>query len=251
MNINSLKYPVCIAHRGVKELYPENTIVSFQAALDSETQMIELDVALSSDRQLMVIHDETLDRTTNGTGKVSLKSLTELKQLDAGSWFDRRFKDERIPTLNEVIDLVGTSAVLNIEIKKEYFEEGNPGDAIESQVLQVVEKNNLLNSIIVSSFEIRYLQRLRKLSSTVPLAFISLEPADQLTIDACKQMNLFSWNGWHETLTQDQVDSIHRANLKVFSFTIQKQEEFDKVMRFGVDGIFADNHPHFKSKMWK
>ncbi len=249
MSVTALNYPVCIAHRGVKELYPENTLVSFQAALNGNAQMIELDVALSADRQLVVIHDETLDRTTDSKGSVSKKSLEELRKLDAGGWFDSRFKGERIPTLQEVIDLVGKDSVLNIEIKKEYFEESDSEDTIEKQVLRHIIKNNLLDYSIVSSFQIKYLQRLRKLEPNLNLAYVSLEAADQSRIDACLSLGVLSWNAWHETLGKEHVEMLHNAGLKVFSFTIQTREEFEKVRNSGVDGIFADNLSRFQPLM--
>lgn len=246
MNVDSLNFPVCIAHRGVKELFPENTLVSFQAALKANAQMIELDVALSADRQLVVIHDETLDRTTNSKGKVSEKPLEELRKLDAGAWFDPLFAGEKVPTLQEVIDLVNKRCVLNIEIKKEYFEENDAADTIEKQVLQLIIENDLLDYSIVSSFQIKYLQRLQKLNPDLNLAYISLEPVDQICLDACLELRVFSWNAWHETLSKEQVDLIHRAGLKVLSFTIQTMEEYEKVQAMGVDGIFADNLPRFQ-----
>jgi glycerophosphoryl diester phosphodiesterase len=246
MDINSLKFPICIAHRGIKELYPENTLASFQAALNNHAQMIELDVALSKDRQLIVIHDETLDRTTSGSGRINEKSFEALRKLDAGSWFDPMFKGEHIPTLQEVIELVTKQAVLNIEIKKEYFEESDPADAIEKQVLNHIRENKLLEHSVVSSFQIKYLQRLRQLEPDINLAYISLEPVDHTRLDACLKLGVLSWNAWHETLDKSQVDLLHEAGVKVLSFTIQTMAEYEKVIALGVDGIFADNYPRFQ-----
>lgn len=249
MKVSALSFPLCIAHRGVKECYPENSLVSFQAALNENAQMIELDVALSADRQLVVIHDETLDRTTNGKGKVREKRFEELRGLDAGAWFDPRFKSEKIPTLQEVVDLVDKRSVLNIEIKKEYFEASDSVNTIERQVLDLIEDNDLLDYSIVSSFQIKYLQRLRKLEPKLNLAFISLEPVDQGRLDGCLDLGALSWNAWHETLSKEHVKMIHNAGLKAFSFTVQTMEEFEKVRELGVDGVFADNQPRFQPLM--
>ena len=104
--LSTLKRPVLIAHRGYNTRYPENTLAAFEAALKSGAEMIELDITLSRDRNMVVIHDDTLDRTSNGEGAVSDCSLRELKELDAGSWFDIKFAGEKIPTLLQVLEHV-------------------------------------------------------------------------------------------------------------------------------------------------
>ena len=114
--------PWIMAHRGYRARYPENTLVAFQAALDAGVQMIELDVALSRDRKLVVIHDATLERTTNGEGAVSDHTLAQLKQLDAGGWFHPRFAGEHLPELSEVLDLADGQVLINIEIKPHAYE---------------------------------------------------------------------------------------------------------------------------------
>jgi glycerophosphoryl diester phosphodiesterase len=104
MNIHQLPTPLFIAHRGYSACYPENTLAAFNGAIDAGAHMIELDVCLSRDRHLVVIHDETVDRTTNGTGAVKALTMDQLDRLDAGSWFDPRFNTERLPTLAQVLD---------------------------------------------------------------------------------------------------------------------------------------------------
>jgi glycerophosphoryl diester phosphodiesterase len=144
--------------------YPENTLAAFKGAIDAGAQMIELDVCLSKDRHLVVIHDETVDRTTNGSGAVKMLTLAQLRQLDAGSWFDPRFNAERLPTLAEVLDAVKGHLQVNIEIKPEAFEAEGPADAVERQVLKLVREKNMLDDVLVSSFEWLVLENLRKAS---------------------------------------------------------------------------------------
>ena len=124
-----------IGHRGYPAKYPENTLAAFEAAIEAGAVMIELDVMLSRDRKVVVIHDATLDRTTNGKGSVADLTLAELKQLDAGSWFDAQFVGQQIPELSEVLDLVNGRAYVNIEIKSNAYETHHPPDAIEKQVV--------------------------------------------------------------------------------------------------------------------
>src|SRR5690625_6609337 len=117
-NFRSVKMkPLIIAHRGASGNAPENTLAAFQLAVEEGADGIELDVHLSKDGELVVIHDDTLDRTTNGTGRVQDKDLDELKTYDAGSWFDSKFASERIPLLQEVIDILPDDVFLNVEIK--------------------------------------------------------------------------------------------------------------------------------------
>ena len=101
--LEQIKRPWVVAHRGYRGSYPENTLVAFEAAIRANTDMIELDVSLTRDRIPVVIHDNTLDRTTNGSGPVSEHTLAELKELDAGSWFSTKFSGEAIPTLEELL----------------------------------------------------------------------------------------------------------------------------------------------------
>ena len=132
-----------IGHRGYHAKYPENTLVSFEASIKAGVDMIELDVMLSRDRKLVVIHDANLARTTNGNGSVADFNLDELKQLDAGSWFDAQFADQQIPDLSEVLDLVNGRAYVNIEIKSNSYESHHPPDAIEKQVVDLMGQKNL------------------------------------------------------------------------------------------------------------
>jgi len=105
------------AHRGASNSHPENTLDAFREAIRLGVQMIEFDVALTRDKQLVLMHDETIDRTTNGKGPVSGKTLAELKKLDAGSWKDKQFQNERIPTLDEALAVIPENIWLNVHLK--------------------------------------------------------------------------------------------------------------------------------------
>ena len=115
MNPSTIEKPLIMGHRGFQTHYPENTMVSFMAAVDAGAQFVELDVTLTNDRQVAVIHDDTVDRTTNGTGPVLNYNLKELQQLDAGGWFHPRFAGERIPALMDVLVQVSGKAYINLE----------------------------------------------------------------------------------------------------------------------------------------
>ncbi|MBU2514080.1 hypothetical protein KJ966_22315 [bacterium] len=249
MRLDQIKTPIPIAHRGYNIHYPENTLASIGAAIKNGAQVVEFDVSFSKDRQLIVIHDETLDRTTNGTGKISDFTFDQLRALDAGSWFDPKFQSEKLPTLDEILDLVGNNAVINIEIKEEYYEEDGQPDSIEQKVLKTVREKNLMDSVLISSFEIRYLERLSKQKTIPALAFISRKPADLSVVKRCVELGLYSWNPWHSVLTKEQVEAMHSAGIKVFTFTVNEIEEYKNLLNIGVDGVFSDDFLKLKNAL--
>src|SRR6266545_5505015 len=116
MKLESLPRPVIFAHRGACAHAPENTMASFELALAHGADAIELDVKLSSDGYVVVHHDDTVDRTTDGTGRIKNLTLAELKKLDAGSFLSEKFKGEKIPTLEEVFEAVGKRTFINVEL---------------------------------------------------------------------------------------------------------------------------------------
>ena len=124
LDLSRYSNPLLIGHRGYPARYPENTMASFRGAMEAGCDMIELDVTITKDRRIVVIHDDTLDRTTAGKGPVRERSFEEIRKLDAGGWFDPRFSAERVPELSEVLELTAGRCLLNIEIKASAFEAG-------------------------------------------------------------------------------------------------------------------------------
>ena len=131
-----------IAHRGFSGAAPENTLAAVRAAIEVGADMVEIDVTLTSDGHIVVIHDETLDRTTTGSGRVSDFTLTELQRLDAGGWFAPRFAGERIPTLDQVLDEIEGRILLNVEIKSEAVERG-----IVTKVASAIRKRGMMEQL--------------------------------------------------------------------------------------------------------
>ena len=237
----SFSSPWIIAHRGFKKKYPENTLIAFQAAMDAGVPMIELDVTLSRDRKLVVIHDATLERTTNGSGSVHDHTLVELKQLDAGSWFHADFADERLPELGEVLDLVDGRVIINIEIKSNAYEPHHPVDAIEKQVVDLVKQKKALDTVLISSFKAEILIQVSEIAERPALALISSDPADGQTIKLCQSLNALSWHPDHRILTESQVEKIHAAGLMVFPYTVDTMEDYLKMTAMKVDGVITND----------
>jgi glycerophosphoryl diester phosphodiesterase len=233
--------PWIIAHRGFKKKYPENTLAAFQAAMDAGVTMIELDVTLSRDRKLVVIHDATLERTTNGHGPVHDYTLEELKQLDAGSWFESGFADQGLPELAEVLELVNDRVYINIEIKPHAYEAHHPPDAIEKQVVELLRQKNLLNTGIISSFDVNILEQIASMKEAPAIAFISKKAADRNTVRMCTRLNVFSWHPYHKIVTRHQVDMMHDAGIRVFPYNVDMLEDYFKMTGVNVDGVITND----------
>jgi glycerophosphoryl diester phosphodiesterase len=236
--------PWIIAHRGFRAKYPENTLIAFQAALDAGVTMIELDVTHTRDGKLVVMHDKTLDRTTNGRGPVNGYFLKELKKLDAGSWFNPAFASQHVPELEEVLELVQGRALINIEIKQEPDDIPRPSHAIEGQVVELVNQKNAHDTVLISSFDRAVLERIKLLENPPALALISRDPAESSTIAFCRRLKIFSWHPNHAILSQEQVNLMHSAGIRVFPYNADTPEEVARMFDMQVDGIIS-NDPLF------
>ena len=161
------------AHRGASMVCPENTMAAFRQALHENAYGIELDVQLSKDGEMIVIHDPTIERTTNGTGAVKDLTVSELKHFDAGSWFNEAFSGETIPLLEEVLVwMKETQLVLNIELKIYH-----PDTGIEQAILDIIHRHQLKDRIVLSSFNLDALKKCRKLDDSISLALLISENA--------------------------------------------------------------------------
>ena len=232
--------PLLIGHRGYPAKFPENTPAAFEGAMQAGCGMIELDVTLTRDRKVVVIHDDTLDRTTTGKGPVKGHTLAEIKALDAGSWFDARFAAVRVPELSEVMELTAGRCLLNIEIKESAFEADYPADAIEHQVVKLVKTSGGLDRVILSSFDKRILQRIAAMDAPPAIAYISDHGADWRVLEMLLAMKAFSWHPRFKVLTRDQVEMMHASGLKVFPWTINTRTEAEAVLALGVDGLICN-----------
>jgi len=238
---NNFKSPWIIGHRGYRAKYPENTLSAFQAAIEAGAVMIELDVMLSRDRKVVVIHDAALERTTNGKGPVADFTLAELKHLDAGSWFDSRFADQHLPELSEVLDLVDGRVYVNIEIKSNAYESSHPPDAIEKQVVELLRQKSLLDTCMISSFDVIILEQIASMKNAPAIAFISQKPADKKTVQMCTRFNVFSWHPDQRIVTRTQVKRMHAAGIRVFPYNVDTLEDYARMRAMKVDGVITDD----------
>lgn len=222
------------AHRGFSTAAPENTLAAFQAALDSDADYIELDVQLTKDGELVVFHDETIERTTDGKGKISSYTYEELQQFSAGSWFskDGEFADERIPLLSEVLELCDNDIMLNIEIKRH----GNVS-AVAEKVVELIQEYDLRKSCYVSSFSYPALKAVKKLDPKIKTALIanlatSTSYAQLKNIDAVSMNYIF--------VNKSIVNTAHLNGKKVFVWTVDRPSDMHKMITLGVDNIITN-----------
>ncbi len=156
-------------HRGARAYAPMNTLPSFELALEQGADGVELDVRLTRDGEMIIMHDDRVDATTDGEGRVSDFTLAEIQSLDAGSWFGEAFKGARVPTLDEVFEAIGARTRINVEIKPEF---GRSSGEVEHKVAEAIRRHGLARRVIVSSFNPVTLRRFRRAMPEVPIGYL-------------------------------------------------------------------------------
>ena len=206
-----------VGHRGWLGAYPENTLAGFKAALELGVDAIELDIHVTSDGRVAVIHDDTVDRTTDGVGVVSKMTLAELKALDAGAWFGERFAGERIPTLEEVMELVDGKVALAIEVKPPRETETRLNEAFGPLL------EGYAGEFIVHSFDGGYLQRFRAAHPGVTTGFLCAASAE--SIARTKEIGCEAIHAAWQTVSPEINRAMRDADLKIMVWVARK--EFD------------------------
>lgn len=217
-----------IGHRGAAGHAPENTLTSFHKAVELGADMVELDVHLCATGEPVVIHDDTVDRTTDGSGRVRDLSLEDLRRLDAGG-------GERVPTLEKVIEEMSGQAALNVELK---------GLGCVDRVHEVISDavgDGLMSQdgFLVSSFHLGMLEWMRALSDDVRLGVLVKEDPAQV-FDFAQRIHAYSVNPYHKRMGLESVSSAHGRGLKVYPWTVNKPGDIAKAKAMGVDGIISD-----------
>jgi glycerophosphoryl diester phosphodiesterase len=230
--------PQIFAHRGAKAVAPENTLPAFQSALEMGVAGIELDVHCSKDGKLVVIHDESLERTTSGSGKVGAYTAAELARLDAGSYFNPAFAGVGVPTLDEVFDLVGSRCRVNVEIKSD---DPNGGDQVDP-LIALIDARKLQDQVIVSSFNPPSLIKMRALAPHIQLGLLYYLP-----------MPTFLRNAWFTPIIRpealhpyfrlidaDLIAWARAHECAVNTWTVNDVAEARALAELGVDVIMSD-----------
>lgn len=231
--------PLIFAHRGASAHAPENTLAAFELALEHGADGVELDAKLSADGHVVVIHDATVDRTTDGHGRVAQMPLAALRELDAGARFSEAFRGQRLPLLEEVFEAVGKRAFINVELTN-YT---TPRDDLVEKVCALIERHGLQKRLLLSSFFAANLNRAARLLPEAPRALLALS----------------GWMGWwarsfgfafgeyqalHPYLrdvTRQQIGRVHRLHRRIHVWTVNDAGEMCRLLEWGVDGLFSDD----------
>lgn len=220
------------AHRGYSAEYPENTTVAFRGAIDIKADWIELDVQETADGEVIVMHDSNLKRTTGVNKDIWEVTWDEIKDLDNGSWFDPMYREIRIPTLEQVLELTRGKIKLNIEIKPTGHEKH-----LEESVAELLEEYRMTDSCIVSSMKYESLEKIKKANPDIQTAYITsvsygnfteLQYADGYSVESMM-------------LTQQFVNQAHRAGKSVCVWTVNSEERLEQVISMGVDNVVTDD----------
>jgi len=241
MNINDLKYPILIGHRGYKKNYPENTTAAFQATIQMGVPMIELDINLSQDGELIVIHDATLERTTSGVGAVHDSSLQQLKQLDTGSWFHPQFTGQRLSTLKEILELTREQIAVNIEVKMAEDLLPDKIKLMATKLVNLVQSLSLESRVLISSFIWPVLSVIHQQDPSLRLGVLSKDQHISNLLDICSSLQAFSWNSNYQNLDAKQVAIAKAQGLKIFTYTVNDPLDARRLSAMGVDGFFTDD----------
>ncbi len=228
-----------VGHRGAMGHRPENTIASFEHALELGADWIELDVHLTRDGALAVIHDESLERTTTGHGLVKDHTLDELQQLDAGAWFSPGYAGQHLPTLDEVLEWARRrQTIVDIEIKNApiYYA------GIEEAVVKALDSQNMAEQVIVISFDHRAVQRVKSLDARIATGVLYAgRPADA-GVGLARQADADALLPHWAYVTSEDVRMAHAAGLAVAPWATSNPEVLTNLLQAGVDAI-GTNHP--------
>lgn len=234
------KTPLVFGHRGASAYAPENTLEAFRLALEQGADGFELDVTLSADGVPVVIHDDRVDRTTNGHGLVSGLTLADLKRLDAGysDRFGGQFAGARIPTLAEVFEACAAAPIINVELKHDR----SPARQLAQKVVEVIHAYERSGRVLVSSFRFSSLARVKALDPELPVALLYMLPRFGPRLAQCLAGRLphEAHNPTSLGLSAGDIAWCHRHGLRVNVWTVDDESEMRRLIAEGVDGLIAN-----------
>ena len=229
--------PVVVAHRGASSIAPENTLAAIKAAAKLGARAVEFDVHRSQDGSIVLIHDHTLARTTNGRGLVRKRTLDALQSLDAGSWFSPEFKAETIPTLEEALAVTPDTMVACIEIKTR--------EPVVGTIRKILERTNKKESAVIFSFVPSQIRATVDQMPTVPaLLLVDISLGSRYTAGSLAKSAQSAGTRIlglaHHGVTRELVERLHAAGLTVFVYTVDSAQDVKRMVLAGVDGIISN-----------
>jgi len=228
------------AHRGASGYAPENTLTAIKKAIEMKADGIEIDIQLTKDGKIVVMHDWKVDRTVYDL------DFDYIRSLDAGQWFTKDFIGEVVPTLEEVLDILPNDMMLNIEIKDTARKHSN----IEEKMLEVLKKYpEKFDNIIVSSFHHDKIRKLQELEPKLKLALLTdsefIEIEKYLSTNG---LNSYSYHPEINLISKEDVEILHKKGIKVFVWTVNKEEDLAYLIKLGVDGVIT-NYPDIMKEL--
>ncbi len=227
-----------IAHRGYSSRYPENTLSAIRAAVDAGADMVEIDVQLTKDNAIVVMHDQSVYRTTNGAGLVKDLTLEQIRSLDAGSKFDAKFAGELVPTLEEALDAVHGKAMLNIEVKNVGSEGARTFMA--QQIAALVARRNDTSHVQVMAFDSDFMKEMRRTAPGMSMALLAVKDTFGSKRRQAVNLKMDGLNLLHNTVSDDEVRDLHQVGIQTHVYTVNRQNSMLKALRKGVDGLITD-----------
>lgn len=224
-------------HRGAKAYAPMNTLPAFELAFQQGADGIELDTHFSKDREVVIVHDFTVDSTTDGKGRVKDMTLAQLKALDAGGWFGKSFKDVRIPTLDEVFEAVGKKLFINVEIKVE----APDTEGLEQAVADRIARFGLQRQVIVSSFDLPVLERFRQIMPEVAVGFLHSTTLDEPLKNALHNLRFEAVHPHHSLIDVAYMAWAKSSSYHVNTWTVNDPARAVELRDLGVDAVITDN----------
>jgi len=224
------------AHRGFSYKAPENTMAAFQKAIECGSEGIETDIHLTRDNVLVITHDPVLGRTVEGKEAINQLTWKELKTRDNGSWFSNAFSGERVPRLEDLLDLLeSTDLALNLEIKEGPSQ--YPG--LVSQLLALLDRHPMRNKVILSSFDLENLMQIRKENQTIPMGFLNkkllLYPAGKV-----RKLQAQAYHPDYRLILPGHCRYLKKRNIQLNPYTVDKANDIRRLLRMGVNNIISN-----------
>ncbi|MGG1552242.1 glycerophosphodiester phosphodiesterase [Paenibacillus ferrarius] len=227
--------PLIIGHRGAAGEAPENTLASFALAVEQGAEGIELDIHISKDGEIVVCHDPTLDRTTNGSGLICEHDWQDIRQLDAGAWFADNYRGERVPLLREVFEMLPKGFFVNVEVKYAY--EGR----LEQALLAYLRESGRMEDVVISSFDHQCIRRLKLAEPDVKVGLLyAANLFDHAAYARQADIDVFSLHPNYQTIAASDVKGAATAGLAIYPYTVNEEEDFARMTEAGVSGIITD-----------
>jgi len=234
--------PLVVAHRGSSGTAPENTMAAFHMAAAAGADMIEFDIRMTLDGEVVVHHDRRLGRTSNGSGRIRDLALVELRSLDAGAWYSRSFRGERIPMLREVLHDLPRSLGMNIEVKTDG--DGRRGSAMEKSIVRAVRDARRSDSVLVTSFDHIFLRRFHRLDPGIQTGALCLPIRDGLRSASLivRRIGASAFICSRAQLRARHVHDAHAHGITIMTYGVNTLAALASARRKGVDAVIT-NYP--------